>query len=323
MEKSSKTIIKQVIDFLEFCEVEKGLAQKSIENYQRFLNKFSNWLKAENLKNLKPHELTDQHIWDYRVYLSRYADPKTATPLSRRTQNYYLVALRALLAYFADKNIKALPSDKIKLPKLTDKDKAIKFLTVEQIQKLLASPNTKTKAGLRDRAIMEVLFSTGLRVAELTSLNYEQFDLRWIKKSDRSYELSITGKGGRTRTVYFSQWALYWLSKYLEKRIDNDKALFIHYHSPDSSEKSRRLTPRSIARIVAKYTKIAGLPVNATPHTLRHSFATDLLTQGADLRAVQEFLGHKNIVTTQVYTHVTNKRLRDLYDKYHSGNKQE
>ncbi|MBU4331580.1 tyrosine-type recombinase/integrase [Patescibacteria group bacterium] len=321
MQKSSKPIIKHILDFLEFCEVEKGLTQKSIENYKRFLDKFLNWLKNKKLQNLKPHELTDKHIWDYRVYLSRYIDPRTSSSLSRRTQNYYLVVLRVLLAYFADKDIESLPSDKIKLPKLRDSDKAIKFLTVEQIEKLLSVTDIKTKTGLRDRTIMEVLFSTGLRVSELTSLNQDQFNLSWIKKNAKSYELSITGKGGRTRTVYFSQRALYWLNKYLQKRIDNDKALFIHYHSPDKETKSHRLTPRSVARIVAKYTKMAGLPISATPHTLRHSFATDLLTRGADIRAVQEFLGHKNIVTTQVYTHVTNKRLRDLYDKFHSGNK--
>ena len=321
MAKSSKPIISHFIDFLEYIEIEKGLSNKTQENYSRFLSKFSYWLKQNKLEKLLPHALTDKHIWDYRVYLSRSKDIRTGKLLKKTTQNYYLIALRCLLEYFSVKDVESLAPNKIRLPKLTDKDKEIKFLKLDQIEKLLSQPDINTESGLRDRAILEVLFSTGIRVSELVSLNIDQLNFNDIKKfidSDKSYEINIYGKGGSSRSIYFSPRSLYWIIKYLKVRKGNDKPLFINYRSP-VEDASRRLTVRSVDRLVAKYTRMAGLPVLATPHTLRHSFATDLLFQGAGLREVQEFLGHKNISTTQIYTHVTNKQLKNVHDKYHGG----
>ncbi len=325
MAKTSKPIIKHIFDFLEYCEVEKGLSVNTQENYARFLAKFSRWLKKQNLADLKPHQLTDKHIWDYRLFLSRHKDPRTGRLLKKTTQNYYLIALRALLAYFVAKDIKSLPPDKIILPKLTDKDKQIKFLKLDQIEKLMRQPDINKPSGLRDRAILETLFSTGMRVSELVSLNINQFNFDLaaeLIKSKKSYELNIIGKGGRQRIVFFSPRALWWLQKYIATRQDNDKALFINYRSP-APNSSRRLTVRSVDRILAKYVAQAGLPIAATPHSLRHSFATDLLSQGAGLREVQELLGHKNISTTQIYTHITNKKLKEIHEKYHSGRQKE
>jgi len=247
------------------------------------------------------------------LFLSRFTDKK-GRPLKKVTQNYYLIALRAFLSYFTAKDIVSLPADKIALPRASKAEKTVKFLNLDQIERLLLAPDTKKLAGLRDRAILETLFSTGLRIAELVNLNREQFA---NVKDKKDLELGIIGKGGHPRTVYFSERALDWIKKYLDTRKDKEKALFIHYRAREDAE--ARLTARSIERIVKKYAVLAGVPIFTTPHTLRHSMATDLLTQGVDLRSIQEFLGHRNIVTTQIYTHVTNKRLRDIHRQYHSG----
>ncbi|HQC49634.1 MAG: tyrosine-type recombinase/integrase [Patescibacteria group bacterium] len=313
---SNKTIINQLTDFLDYCEIEKGLSSKTQENYARFLKKFFAWLQSVNLTNLKPQDLTSDHIWRYKVYLSRHQDPRTKKTLKKSTQNYYLIALRSLLDFFVEKNIASLPPSKIKLAK-DRADKEIKFLKLEQLARLLEAPDTSTDIGRRDRAILETLFSTGLRVAELASLNRDQVK---IKEQTEDLEIAIIGKGDKIRTVYFSQRAVKALREYLNKRFDLDEALFINYRRGSEkklSDQSRRLTVKSIEDIVKKYVKISGLPVMATPHTLRHSFATDLLNQGVDLRTVQEFLGHSNIATTQIYTHVTNKQLRDIHREVH------
>lgn len=318
MHKSNQPITRHILTFLEYCEVEKGLSPVSTRNYDNFLKTFTRWLDESKLSGLRPHELTSEHIWSYRVYLSRKKDSR-GKYTKKTTQNYYLIAIRNLLNYFAEKDIVSLPSDKIKLPKLTDKDKAIKFLKFEQIEKLMKMPDTATSEGLRDRAILEVLFSTGMRVSELTSLNITQFNKEsLIKGKFTDQELSISGKGGSTRPVYFSNRTLKCLADYLKTRNDMFSPLFINYKK-DDSDKEHRLTQRSVERLVRKFTTMAGLPVEATPHTLRHSFATDLLQQGADMRSVQELLGHKNIVTTQIYTHLTNPHLRDIHKKFHSG----
>lgn len=313
MNKSNKEIIKHIPDFLDYCEIEKGLSDNTQKNYQRYLSKFTQWLKSKNKANLRPHELTADDIWDYRLYLSRFHE-KEQKPLKKVTQNYYLIALRALLSYFSAKDIVSIPADKIQLPKDAKTGKTVKFLHLEQIGKLLEAPETDNPAGLRDRAILEAFFSTGLRIAELVALNKEQFD---NVKDKKDFEIAIIGKGGSPRTVYFSERALEWLKKYLETRTDKEKALFINYRAKKAAQ--GRLTARSVQRIVKKYSIKAGLPVFTTPHTLRHSMATNLLTQGVDLRTIQEFLGHKNIVTTQIYTHVTSKRLRDIHRKFHGG----
>ena len=313
MKKSEKIIIKHIPDFLDYCEVEKGLADRTQKDYNQYLKKFVEWLKNTKKEALLPHELTSDDIWAYRLYLSRYTDKK-GRPLKKITQNYYLIALRALLSYFAAKDIVSLPADKIALPKDARAEKTVKFLNLDQIEKLLLAPDIKTPQGLRDRAILETLFSTGLRIAELVSLNKEQFANIRDKKD---LELGIIGKGGHPRTVYFSERALSWLKKYLETRKNKEKALFIHYRARKDAE--ARLTNRSIERIVKKYAILAGVPIFTTPHTIRHSYATDLLNQGVDIRTIQEFLGHRSILTTQIYTHVTNKRLRDIHRQYHSG----
>ncbi len=317
MKKSDTPIIKHLPDFLDYCAVEKGLADKTQQNYHHYLNKFKEWLKNNNLKNLRPHELTADHIWKYRLFLARSRD-KNGKTLKKTTQNYYLVALRVLLSYFSDKDIQSIPADKVKLPRDAQKEKPPKVLNLEQIKKLLEAANKKGRIGLRNRAILESLFSTGLRIAELVSLNKEQFKNIENKKD---LEITIIGKGDRPRTVYFSERALKWLKKYLKTRKDDSKALFINYRK--RKDAPRRLTARSIQRIVKKCAIKAGVPIFTSPHVLRHSMATDLLSQGVDLRAIQEFLGHKNISTTQIYTHVTNKRLREIHRKYHSGKRLE
>lgn len=318
MLENNKPIIKYLIDFLDYCEIEKGLSSKTQENYTRFLRKFFVWLKDTGHEALKPSSLTPEFIWEYKVFLSRHIDPKKRATLKKTTQNYYLIALRSLLEFFVEKNIASLPPSKVKLAK--DKaDKEIKFLTLEQLSRLLSAPSPETIIGLRDRALLETLFSTGLRVAELAALNTDQ--LR-IKDDTKDIETAVIGKGSKIRTVYFSERAVKALRQYLKDRKDMDDALFINYRRGSAQgRQSRRLTVKSIEDIVKKYVKIAGLPVMATPHTLRHSFATDLLNGGVDLRTVQEFLGHSNIATTQIYTHVTNKQLRDVHRKVHDSRK--
>lgn len=320
MENSNKPLIKHIPTFLEYCEVEKGLSPVSSKNYHNFLKLFITWLKLSKLENILPHELTPDHIWNYRLYLSRKQDYK-GTYLKKTSQSYYLRALRNFLKYLTDKDVVTLPSEKVKLPKLTDKDKQIKFLSFEQVEKLLSIPDTTKADGLRDKAILEALFSTGMRVSELTSLNLKQFNVNNLLagKIPDFLELNIIGKGGKMRTIYFSKRSLDWLVKYLKTRKDMLPPLFINYFRGADKNSERRLSTRSVESLVRKYSVMAGLPVDATPHTLRHTFATDLLSHGADLRSVQELLGHSNVATTQIYTHVTNAGLKNVYKNFHSG----
>lgn len=316
--KTNKPIAKYLTDFLDYCEIEKGLANKTQENYARFLQKFFNWLKNNDMGNMVPVDLNTDHIWKYRVFLSRYVDPILKKPLKKSTQNYYLIALRSLLEFFVEKEIASLSPSSVKLAK-DKKEHDVKFLKLDQVEKLLLAPDINTKIGLRDRVILETLFSTGLRVAELAALNCEQIR---INDKTKELEIAVVGKGGKVRTVYFSERTIKFLRLYLHKRHDADEALFINYKPGiEKTNLPRRLTTKSVEEIVKKYVKITGLPIMATPHTLRHSFATDLLAEGADIRLVQEFLGHRNIATTQIYTHVTNKQLRDIHRNLHSGRK--
>lgn len=314
----AKPLPQFVNDFLEYCEIEKGLSPITTKNYARFLKKFLVWLDNNNCAHLPPQDITEDHISKYRMWLSRLPNAvrRASRGLDPSTQTRYLIALRSLLAYFHEKNIPALAAEKIKLPR-EHRERHIKFLELDQIERLLESADTRTSAGLRDRALLETLFSTGMRVAELTAMDRKQIE-NIQEKSD--FEMSIIGKGGYPRTIYFSNRALKAIKNYLAARDDDDDALFIRVKG--SSHASRRLSSRGVELIVALYAKKAGLPVLATPHTLRHSFATDLLTQGVDLRTVQEFLGHRTIVTTQVYTHVTNKRLRDIHRQFHGKKNQ-
>jgi site-specific recombinase XerD len=316
MKKSNKSIIEHLDEFYQYLDIEKGLSSSSQDTYRRFISRFVDWLEKSDNQDLKPHQLSDKHIWNYRVYLSNQNSYKNQ-PITKKTRNYYLIALRNLLNFFADWDIEALPAEKIKLAKENEKD-FLKFLNLDQMEKLLNAPNLNKRTGLRDKAILETLFSTGLRVAELVSLDKDQIN---IKNNTDDLEVVVTGKGDRTRTVYFSQRAVNALDNYLSKRKDELKPLFIRYRGPKTGD--RRISTRSVENIVKKYVKQTGLPKGTTPHTLRHSYATDLLTQGVDLRVIQEFLGHKNIATTQIYTHMTSKKLREIHKKYHSGKKLE
>ncbi len=312
MKKSQKPIIEHFDEFFQYLDIERGLSPRSQETYQRFLVRFEKWLHKSGNQDLLPHQLSDKHIWNYRVYLSKQKNHKNQ-PISKKTRNYYLIAVRNLLNFFADWDIEALPAEKVKLAK-EDESESLNFLNLDQIRKLLSAPDKSKRTGIRDRAILETLFSTGLRVSELVDLDRDQINLN---SKEEDLEVVVTGKGDRTRTVYFSPRAVKALKDYLDIRDDDEDALFIRYRGPKTGD--RRITTRSIENIVKKYVKKTGLPEKTTPHTLRHSYATDLLAQGVDLRVIQEFLGHKNIATTQIYTHITSKKLRDIHKKHHSG----
>ena len=300
-----------VNDFLEYLVVEKSLSVLTVRNYRHYLTRFLSWMEAKPVPLL--HSNIDiELIGQFRIYLANLKDKNDAL-LQKATQTYHIVALRSFLRYLIiRRDIPVLNPDKIDLPK-TD-SRVIEFLNTEQLTRLLNSPEISNEIGLRDKVILELFFSTGLRVSELTKLNRDQINLE-------TREFSIKGKGNKVRLVFVSDTAADWLKRYLTVRQDNYKPLFIRY-SRDRSEAKQgekmRLTPRSVERMVRKYSKKCGLSFDAHPHTLRHSFATDLLIQGADLRSVQEMLGHESIRTTQVYTHVTNKHLKEVYRKYHS-----
>lgn len=305
-------LLKYSEDFLEYLEIEKNCSKLTIRDYRHYLEVFRLWHK-ETIpdKGLDKLDLSD--IRKYRVFLSNKVDAKGAG-LKRVTQNYYIIAFRSFLRFLIKNDIKALEPSKIDLPKT--ESRSLKFLEREQVDRLVTSPDTSKEEGVRDRAIMELLFSTGLRVSELVSLNRDQINL------DRK-EFGIIGKGRRSRIVFVSDRAAEWIQKYLNHRKDVFKPMFIRYSGTvieENNGERMRLTARSVERVVKKYVRQARIPVDATVHTLRHSFATDLLTNGADLRSVQEMLGHKNIATTQIYTHITNKQLREVHKSFHSGN---
>ena len=303
-----------VQEFLEYLEIERNLSPLTIRDYRHYLNNFINWSKV-NSPISKPQDLTVELIRKYRVYLAHYNSPNGNLPLKKVTQNYYIIALRSFLKYLIRKDFKVISPDKIELPKT--ESRSLKFLDREQLERLLAQPDVSGERGLRDKVVMEMLFSTGLRVSELCKLNRDQINLE-------RKEFGVIGKGGRARVVFLSDRAAIWLERYFTKRVDEAKALFIRYagnQEPVQNLEKLRLTSRSVQRILDKYVRKARLPIKATPHVLRHSFATDLLMNGADLRSVQELLGHKNVSTTQIYTHVTNAQLRDVHKAFHSGNK--
>ncbi|MEX0917562.1 MAG: tyrosine-type recombinase/integrase [Candidatus Paceibacterota bacterium] len=313
--KSTEPIIDHIAPFLDYCEVEKGLSNNTQRNYDQYLKIFVRWLNEKGEGGLLPHQLTANHIWDYRLFLARTYKTNRDGYLGKQSQNYYLIALRALLDYLADRDIETLPSSKIKLAKQKTEE-TISFLDVHDIEMLLAVPNIETRIGLRDRAILELFFSSGLRIAELVALNLDQMSMLKDNDMSRTYELSIVGKGKRVRTIFISPRAAKWLRAYIKTRHDVEKPLFINYQS---RTESKRLSPRAIQSTIARCALLAGISKKVTPHTLRHTYATDLLSRGADLRSVQELLGHKNVSTTQIYTHVTNKGLRDIHERFHGG----
>ncbi len=304
-----------IAEFLEYLEIQKGFSPLTIREYRHYLRRFHNWL-TENSSATKPDQINLDLVRRYRLYLA-HLRARDGVPLERVTQSYHIVALRAFLRYLlVQRDIPTLSPDKVELPK--QGSRSVSFLNPGQIERLLNSPKISNNAGLRDRTILETLFSTGLRVSELVSLNRDQVDLE-------RKEFGVRGKGNKLRVVFLSDTAAQWIEHYLRSRQDNSKPLFIRYSGKvdarNSGEKMR-LTARSIQRIVAKYAKRAGLPIEATPHTLRHSFATDLLISGADIRSVQEMLGHESIRTTQVYTHVTNRHLKEIHKAFHSRDRQ-
>lgn len=318
-----KSITHYITDFLEYSEVSRGLSPVTVKNYHLYLKNFSAWLHGVGLLNLSPEDLNRQHLWDYRLYLSRKRSHKTDENLNKDTQYRYLSAFRALLKYFAKQSIPCgIASDDVELPKTSKGSARIKFLTIDQLKKFLDMPEVSNLKGLRDKAILEVLFSTGMRVGELVKLNTKQFNIDYIKKNQIQHlELSVKGKGGKVRNVYFSKRALDWLIKYLKTRKDNGDALFISLSNNTKGDNlgHNRLTIRSVERIIEKYRLLSGISVEITPHVIRHSYATFLLSEGADLRTVQELLGHANVSTTQVYTHVTNPRLKKVHKEIYNN----
>jgi len=299
--------------FLEYLEVEKNCSRLTIRNYLHYLNTLVEFLQEKNKRIPQINDIDINSVRSFRLYLSRLAG--VSGDMKSVTQGYYVIALRSFLKWCAKNDIKTLAPEKLEIPK--GKDHSLKFLDEGQMGRLLNQPLLSSKNGLRDRAILELLFSTGLRVSELVSLNCDQIDLK-------SREFGVIGKGGKQRVVFITREAASYVARYLRSRLDKYKPLFIRTAGKKEitvTDEKMRLSPRSIQRLVKHYVILAKLPVMATPHTLRHSMATDLLRAGADLRSVQEILGHKNIATTQIYTHVTNTRLKEIHDKYHWGNR--
>ena len=313
---SQKPISEYVLPFLDYCEIEKGLSNNTQKNYRQYLKLFTDWLQKTGNASLSPRGLTARHVWDYRLYLARTYIAPSGKNLGKKSQNYYLIALRGLLAFFAERDIESLPSSKVKLAKQKD-EHTVSFLDMHDVELILKIPKIATPQGLRDRAIMELFFSSGMRISELVALNVDDVSFLRSKEKNRTFEISIVGKGKHIRTIFISPRAADWLRAYILSRQDDHKPLFINTRSREPEHK--RLTPRYIQMMIARSAVAAGLSKKVSPHTLRHTYATDLLDHGADLRSVQELLGHKNVSTTQVYTHVTNKRLRDIHERFHGG----
>lgn len=298
-------------EFLEYLEIEKGRSLKTIENYDRYLNRFLGFAKIT-----KPSQITDDLVRRYRLWLNRQTNSQSK-PLKRKTQNYYLIALRGFLKYLSKRNIETLSAEQIELAKTPDRE--LDLISADELERLLNAPQGNTLKSLRDRAILELLFSTGLRVSELCALNRDTIGLSAKGGSAKSGkdEFSVRGKGEKVRIVFLSNTAKDALKNYLDKRADIDEALFVRVGRATSDKENLRLTPRSVERLVKHYATKAGITKKVTPHIIRHSFATDLLEGGADLRSVQALLGHANISTTQIYTHVSDKHLKEVHRAFH------
>jgi len=325
---------KLLIEYLEYLEIERNKSKKTLENYNHYIKRFLNWAKING-----PEEITEELVRKFRLYLNRIAgtngsSSSEGSSLQKVTQNYHIIALRGFLKYMAKRDIKSLPAEKVELGQ--QEKRQVEFLTSDELKRLMNAPTiingaeeetiksqkSKVKSQkkeeesilikLRNKAILELLFSAGLRVSELVSLNVNDINF------DRG-EFSIRGKGRKLRVAFLSETAKNALQEYIKKRKDMEDALFIRLNalSNKQSDTNKRLTARSVQRLVQHYAKIAGIMKKVTPHTIRHSFATDLLFNGADIRSVQSMLGHSNIATTQIYTHITDQRLRDVYKEFH------
>jgi len=301
-------------EFLEYLEIEKGRAIRTVENYEHYLTVFFEFGKIKS-----PNDITDTSVREFRLWLNRQStgnNRQTGDTVSKKTQNYYMIALRVFLKYLTKRGITAMPRDQIELAKTPER--SLDLISPEELSRLLHSPSGNSLKDLRDKAILELLFSTGLRVSELCSLTND-FDF----KRD---EISIRGKGGKVRVVFISDEAKTAVKKYLDARKDMSDALFVQVDTEkfpnkdvkEKVEKNKALTRRSVERIVKQHAIKAGITKKVTPHVIRHSFATDLLNNGADIRSVQVMLGHSSISTTQIYTHVTDKHLRDIHKKFHN-----
>lgn len=292
-------------DFLEYLEIEQNRSQKTIENYDHYLTRLLDFAGEIKVTDIEP-----ELIRKWRLWLNRLGT-NTSDELGKTTQNYHLIALRSFLKYCAKRDIPAMSADKIELART--RRKQVTFLTAEELSRMFEQPDINTLAGVRDRAILELLFSSGLRVSELTGLDRDHINLR-------RREFMVRGKGQKDRPIFISQDAAEWIQKYLDKRQDTAKPLFVRYSGSkkvDLSGNYHRLTPRSVQRLVARYALLAGITKHVSPHTLRHSFATDLLMNGADIRSVQAMLGHSNIATTQIYTHITDPHLKSVHEQFH------
>ncbi len=297
-------------DFLEYLEIERGHSSGTILDYRHYLNRFRDFMINENGSE-DPRDITRETVRNYRLYLARFRNEHDLK-LKPVTQGYHIIALRSFLRYLlVQRDIETLSPDKIQLPKQTQR--SVEFLSIEQVNRLLDSPKIDDITGLRDRTILETLFSTGLRVSELVALDKDHVDLK-------RKEFGVRGKGNKLRVVFLSNTAADFIRRYIEYRNDSFRPLFIRHNGQVDMRKkgeNMRLSARSVQNIVNKYARNSGLRNNISPHTLRHSFATDLLIAGADLRAVQEMLGHESIRTTQVYTHVTNRHLKEVHQAFH------
>jgi site-specific recombinase XerD len=316
---------KHIDDFLSYLEVERNRSANTIENYRFYLSRFYDWAaKDQKIRNLTPQNINLPLIRQYRIYLNRVISADGEL-LKKSTQNYHLIAIRSFLKFLAKQDINSLAPEKIELGKMPERQ--VSFLDGNELARLLDAPlrdtGGKPKLGdLRDKAILEVLFSAGLRVSELCKLRHEDINLK--KKSAGPVEFSVRGKGKKVRLVFLSERAAEWLREYLARRVDTSPWMFVRMDKAARASMARDeepMTTRSVERLVEKYRALAGIAKRITPHTLRHTFATDMLSNDADIRSVQTMLGHSSITTTQVYTHITDKHLRETYQKCHNKKK--
>lgn len=293
-------------DYIEHIEVEAGRSARTAENYTLYLERF-----VQFTDDITVDKITSEVVRKYRLWLNRYKN-NNDNELATITQNYHLIALRGFLSYLSKRDISSLAPNKIELPKTARKQ--VTFLHYDEIERLVENIDTTSEVGLRDRALIELLFSSGLRVSELVNLNRDHINTK-------RREFMVRGKGQKDRPIFISESAANHVDAYVQSRLDNLPPLFLSYSRNNIASMSgdyRRLTARSIQRTISKYARLAGITKHVSPHTMRHSFATDLLMNGADLRSVQSMLGHSSITTTQIYTHVTDHHLREIYEKFHS-----